>query len=178
LTDLCKAPETAFLPSRQRTERLEGKSVVVLDVEEATGRPRLVAVLHVAPNSRNGLFVANNPINLRDPDGLQPGRRNNGSAWNDFKDQYDKMREANWKNSDKYFHCMANCEAAKKGHSKGAKDLSDLREWFDEHIKGDSKQDCDADQEANKHGREAGENGEDCKSACDKYRPDGLPDKY
>jgi RHS repeat-associated protein len=127
-------------------------------------------------------YVSNNPINLVDPDGLQPGRRggrrNNGSAWNDFKDQYDKMREANWKNSDKYFHCMANCEAAKKGHSKGAKQLSDMREWFDEHIKGDSKADCDADQEANKHGRDAGEKGEDCKSACDKYRPNGLPDKY
>jgi hypothetical protein len=61
---------TFFFPSRQSMERLEGKSVVVLDVEEATGRPRLVAALHVAPNPRIGLFVGNNPVNAVDPLGL------------------------------------------------------------------------------------------------------------
>ena len=70
MIDLCKEPETTFFPSRQTTRRLEGKSVVVLDVEEATGRPRLVAALHVAPNPRNGLFVSNNPVNAIDPLGL------------------------------------------------------------------------------------------------------------
>lgn len=51
-------------------KRLEEKSFVVLDVEEATGRPRLVAVLPVATNPRNGLLVANNPVNAVDPWGL------------------------------------------------------------------------------------------------------------
>jgi len=51
LANLCTEPENTFFPSRQTAERLEGKSVVVLDVEEATGRPRLVAALHVAPES-------------------------------------------------------------------------------------------------------------------------------
>jgi len=51
-------------------ERLEEKSFVVLDVEEATGRPRLVAALHVAPNPRIGLFVSNNPVNWSDPMGM------------------------------------------------------------------------------------------------------------
>ncbi len=131
-------------------------------------------------------YVANNPVNASDPLGLwTSGSGNhenfdddNGSALDDFLDQYNKMREANWKNSDKYFRCMANCEAAKKGHSKGVKQLSEARELFDEHVKGDSKKNCDADREANDHGREAGENGEDCKSACDQYRPAVLPDKY
>ncbi len=129
-------------------------------------------------------YVVNNLVNSQDPLGLRggpggpPNSPNNGSAFDDFIEQYQNMREANYQNSDKYFHCMANCEAAKDGHSEGAEQLSETREWLDEHLKGDSKEDCDADREANDHGREAGENGEDCKSACDEYRPDGLPDKY
>jgi hypothetical protein len=62
--------EVIFFPSRRSIERLEEKSFVVLDVAEATGRPRLVAALHVAPNPRNGLFVNNNPVNWVDPMGL------------------------------------------------------------------------------------------------------------
>jgi len=63
--------EVTIFPSRRSIERLEEKSFVVLDVEEATGRPRLVAALHVAPNPRIGLFVANNPVNWIDPFGLE-----------------------------------------------------------------------------------------------------------
>jgi hypothetical protein len=91
LINLCKEPETTFFPSRQTPRRLEGKSFVVLDVDEATGRPRLVAALHVAPNPRIGLFVANNPINLWDPLGLDPyagyanGPSNPSSDINAFK---------------------------------------------------------------------------------------------
>jgi hypothetical protein len=90
------------------------------------------------------------------------------------------MREANWKNSDKYFHCMANCNAANRGQMgyDAARALSEAREWFDENIKGDSREACDADREANDHGREAGKNKEDCRSACEKYRPAGLPAQY
>lgn len=120
-------------------------------------------------------YVSNNPINFRDPLGLSPA-----GAAQDFLDQYNNMREANWKNSDKYFHCMANCNAAKRGKSgyDTAKALSEAREWFDENVKRDSKEACDADRQANDHGREAGKNDEDCKSACEKYRPAGLPSKY
>lgn len=64
----------AFFPScSERCKsptRLEGKTVAVLDVEEATGRPRLVVVVPDAPKMRNGLIVGNNPINLWDPYGL------------------------------------------------------------------------------------------------------------
>jgi len=144
-------------------------------------------------------YVSNNPVNAVDPLGLlafgddinYPGTDDNGlylgegvgsngSAVSDFVDQYNKMREANWKNSDKYFHCMANCNAAKRGNSgfNAAKALSEARELFDENIKRDSKEACDADRQANDHGREAGKNGEDCKSACEKYRPAGLPSQY
>lgn len=51
----------------------EAVPVAVLDVEEATGRPRVVAVQHVLQEMRIGLFVSNNPINATDPWGLAPG---------------------------------------------------------------------------------------------------------
>jgi len=64
----------AFFPSRpERNEspkRLEGKTVVVLDVEEATGRPRVVVVVPDVAKMRNGLIVGNNPVNYIDPLGF------------------------------------------------------------------------------------------------------------
>lgn len=60
-----------FFPSRKNFQQLEEKNVVVLDVEEATGRSHLIAVLTLTRESRNGLYVTNNPVNLWDPLGLE-----------------------------------------------------------------------------------------------------------
>jgi RHS repeat-associated protein len=64
-----------------------------------------------------------------------------------------------WVGQDKYFHCMANCQAAQKGMggSAAAQCLSDGREWFDQKIKRDSAADSAADQLANMLGRSSGE---------------------
>lgn len=92
------------------------------------------------------------------------------------------MREANTIGADKYFHCKANCEAAKRGLGGDIEStlLSETRELFDEYLKGDPKEACDADREANDHGRDAGRNDPnvDCREACDKFRPNGLDEKY
>jgi RHS repeat-associated protein len=124
-------------------------------------------------------YVSNDPVNGIDPLGLEfltDGR----TALDDFREQYRRMKEANWKNSDKYFHCMANCLAASRGgiDASDAKLWSDLREFLDRHVKGDSKAACAADQAANRRGRQAAKNKQDCKSACGGYRPPGLPSKY
>jgi RHS repeat-associated protein len=124
-------------------------------------------------------YVGNNAVNIVDPLGLEfltDGR----TALDDFIEQFINMRQAKWKNSDKYFHCMANCNAARRGgiDASDAELLSNIRETFDRFVKGDSKQDCAADQEANRHGREAGKKGEDCRQACNGYRPRGLPSNY
>jgi len=57
------------------------------------------------------------------------------------------MRHANTIGADKFFHCMANCEAARRGKSGRlvARGLSELREFFDEYIKGDPRSVCNAD---------------------------------
>ncbi|XP_060606837.1 serum amyloid A-3 protein-like [Ruditapes philippinarum] len=84
---------------------------------------------------------------------------------------YNDMREANWKNSDKYFHARGNADAAKYGTGgrHAARVISDAREAYG-FLKGDSSADRAADQKANEHGRNGGD--------PNKYRPKGLPKKY
>ncbi|XP_037695219.1 serum amyloid A-2 protein-like [Choloepus didactylus] len=92
---------------------------------------------------------------------------------------YSDMREANFKNSDKYFHARGNYDAAKRGPGGewAAKVISDARENFqrvtDFFKFGDSGhgvEDSRADQIANEWGR----SGKD----PNHFRPPGLPEKY
>ncbi|MCD9097436.1 RHS repeat-associated core domain-containing protein [Luteimonas fraxinea] len=82
-----------------------------------------------------------------------------------------------WVGQDKYFHCMANCQAAQKGigGSAAAQCVSDAREWFDQNIKGDSAADSAADQFANLLGRTGGRMSPtgNCSRMCSGYRPGG-----
>lgn len=102
-------------------------------------------------------------------------------AAGDMLGNYLDMRGADWKNSDKYFHCKANCEASRRGNAGAAtaESISDAREWLDQVVKGNSPQDSEADQEANRTGRAAGrQGGQTCSVACEQYRPRGLPRRY
>ncbi|XP_070284303.1 serum amyloid A-2 protein-like isoform X3 [Myotis yumanensis] len=92
---------------------------------------------------------------------------------------YSDMREANYKNSDKYFHARGNYDAAQRGPGGvwAAEVISDFREAYprvtDLLKHGDSGhglEDSLADQEANRWGR----SGKD----PNYYRPPCLPDKY
>ncbi|XP_064085658.1 serum amyloid A-5 protein-like [Macrobrachium nipponense] len=84
---------------------------------------------------------------------------------------YGDMREANWKNSDKYFHARGNYDAAKRGPGGAwaAEVISNARERVDQ-LKGGSAAASAADQEANKWGRGGGD--------PDRFRPRGLPREY
>ncbi|XP_054580802.1 serum amyloid A-2 protein-like [Eptesicus fuscus] len=105
-----------------------------------------------------------------------------GQAYEGTKDMvraYLDMREANYKNSDKYFHARGNYDAARRGlgGAWAAEVISDARETyprFTDLLKhGDSGHglaDSLADQEANRWGR----SGKD----PNRFRPPGLPDKY
>ncbi|XP_049637068.1 serum amyloid A protein-like isoform X1 [Suncus etruscus] len=95
--------------------------------------------------------------------------------WNAYSD----MREANYKNSDKYFHARGNYEAAQRGPGGvwAAKVISDAREasqritdWLKFGDSGHGLEDSKADQFANERGR----SGQD----PNQFRPEGLPDKY
>lgn len=112
-------------------------------------------------------YVDGNPLTLTDPTGLQARDAHiptpeeiremlqRSCARQSFLDNYSDMREANWKKSDKYFHCKANCEATRCGPRgfQYACEYSDLRELADR-LFGDSAAASEADQRANRFGRE------------------------
>ncbi|XP_022623570.1 serum amyloid A-5 protein-like [Seriola dumerili] len=84
---------------------------------------------------------------------------------------YKDMRDANWKNSDKYFHARGNYDAAQRGSGGrwAAEVISNAREWAQERM-GHGAEDSEADQAANRWGQE----GRD----PNHFRPEGLPGKY
>ncbi|XP_067605789.1 serum amyloid A-2 protein-like isoform X1 [Pseudorca crassidens] len=105
-----------------------------------------------------------------------------GEAYEGAKDMwraYSDMKEANYKNSDKYFHARGNYDAAQRGPGGvwAAEVISDAREnlqrvtdLFKHGDSGHGREDSEADQLANRMGR----------SGVDPnyFRPPGLPDKY
>jgi RHS repeat-associated protein len=143
-------------------------------------------------------YVEGNPLSFVDPRGLDTPRmgpygpgpnRGNGSsapaqvagAMGDFLRNYDNMRTANTIGGDKYFHCMANCQATRRGPTGEAAAcvISDVREWTDQNIKGDPASASLADQAANVIGRNGAlSSSQSCSAACSGYRPNGLPSKY
>lgn len=61
--------ESAFFPSRL-SRPLAKETAIILDVDEATGAPRLTVADVFGPESRNGLLCAGDPVNYIDPSGL------------------------------------------------------------------------------------------------------------
>lgn len=143
-------------------------------------------------------YVGETPLSKIDPRGLDnpgmgpygPGiNRGDGSsgatqiagAISDFLRNYQDMRDANTISADKYFHCLANCQATKRGPAgeSVACKISDSREWIDQNIKGDSTNASVADQAANAIGRsEALASPMPCSEICGGFRPNGLPTRY
>ncbi|KAG8438419.1 hypothetical protein GDO86_008918 [Hymenochirus boettgeri] len=84
---------------------------------------------------------------------------------------YSDMREANFIGADKYFHARGNYDAAQRGSGGvwAAKVISDVREMY-QGASGRGAEDTRADQEANQWGRNGGN--------PDRYRPEGLPERF
>jgi RHS repeat-associated protein len=132
-------------------------------------------------------YVLQDPVNFVDPSGLYIDPRLNGrgvpaamggnanSFWEGIYDMwntYQEMKKANTRNSDKYFHCLANCRATNRGEGGkyAAEQISDFREWYQEPF--DGKEACEADQKANRQGRKGG----NCAKTCEQFKPKWLPD--
>jgi len=91
---------------------------------------------------------------------------------------YGQMKEANTRQSDKYFHCLGHCLASRERW--GGKTMSHFLGWAREVTdvlrKGDPQMAVDADLFANNFGRLAAADGT-C-GDCWKFIPNGLPEKY
>ncbi|KAM6172047.1 serum amyloid A-3 protein-like isoform 1-T1 [Erethizon dorsatum] len=98
---------------------------------------------------------------------LREAGQGTGDMWRAYSD----MREANYKNADKYFHARGNYDAARRGPGGAwaARVISDARERIQEFM-GHGAEDSRADQFANEWGR----SGKD----PNHFRPAGLPSKY
>ncbi|XP_038169726.1 serum amyloid A-3 protein isoform X1 [Arvicola amphibius] len=94
-----------------------------------------------------------------------------GQGTRDMWRAYSDMREANWKDADKYFHARGNYDAAQRGPGGAwaAKVISDAREGI-QRFTGRGAADSSFDQFANIWGR----SGRD----PNHFRPVGLPSKY
>jgi len=99
-----------------------------------------------------------------------------------FLKNYRDMRETNTIGADKYFHCKANCEAAKLGPGGllEAVIVSEAREYADQYIKGDHRNACDEDRAANGLGRAGGRENpaSTCSATCAPLRPNGLDPRH
>lgn len=135
-------------------------------------------------------YVANDPINWTDPTGLARGDWwdprtyvlpvvEGGQGATDFARNYSNMRQANTIGADKYFHCMANCQSSQRGPGgqSAAVGISEGRELFDQYIKGDSANACNADRAANSQGQ-SGAGGGACSQVCGSLRPGGLGSQW
>lgn len=116
-----------------------------------------------------------------DKPGVRESVKQGVGAAGDMLNNFIDMRQADWKFSDKYFHCKGNCEATRRGPAgeATAEAIGNAREWLDQKLKGDSAWDSEEDQKANRTGRAAGrQSGQSCGAACGQYRPRGLPQRY
>lgn len=142
-------------------------------------------------------YAGANPLLYADPLGLWtwPSPMDVARYWHevlgggrDFFDNYRDLRAANRQmlqagqspaGADKYFHCMANCEAARRGPAgeDTSCTISDTREWADQTFKGYPASDSAADQLANRFGRGGGavDREKSCKQVCGGFRPVALP---
>ncbi|MDR0407879.1 MAG: hypothetical protein LBH45_03005 [Campylobacteraceae bacterium] len=123
-------------------------------------------------------YVMNDPVNGVDPEGLMTFEENM-QWWYDavmgvhiFINESEALERAPrigvsndyLKTIDKYHHCMANCLATNLGNGghSVARTLSEIKEWFDENIKGYDRATCDLDRAANRQGQKGG----DCSKVC------------
>ena len=130
------------------------------------------------------VYVGNRPAKYRDPFGLQDSgwpamnpqddpayQFGEGAA--DMKRNYDRMIQRNWKGSDKWYHCMANCQATNEGPggAAAAKVISFVRTNVISRVR--EPDDWQNDEKANK----CGQHGGDCEKTCAQYIPKSSPGK-
>lgn len=111
-----------------------------------------------------------------------PGKTRTGliAPINDFVNNFRDMQDSNIQGQDKYFHCKANYQAAKRGEygSDVATVLSFAKEVYDLATGGNTLEESLKDLEADAVGWQGGKSGKTLFNSCRGTRPKGLSDKY
>jgi RHS repeat-associated protein len=132
-------------------------------------------------------YVLDDPINLTDPYGLFPPPTageveflgNQGEivkrALDHLRQRANEMVQRNVVGDDRFFHCVAMCEAAKEGiaGSIAAGVAGELRELWQQYRHGAPVEECTADRLANEEGLEHGQSGASCVDSCRHLLPLG-----
>ena len=156
------------------------------------GLGRYVEIVGKPSENEPNLYVYTNanPINLIDPLGLAPipGTEDDveyifdwpsaGMGAGDFLQNYFNLKASRIGIADKYFHCLANCRATRRGRGGAdiAISISEAKEFLDV-LGGASQETCDEDRAANETGR-SGDPSLSCQDVCAQYRPDHLKGNY
>jgi RHS repeat-associated protein len=132
-------------------------------------------------------YVRNSPTTAIDPLGLWPWPPIGiepimpppcqtcigfGAGAGDMWNNYERMKQRNWKGDDLYYHCMGNCQATNRGSggAAAAKVVSFFRTNFWGRLTEDDWRD---DDQANKCGQQGG----DCDKTCAPFVPKSSPGK-
>jgi RHS repeat-associated protein len=138
------------------------------------------------PNPNLYLYVKYSPTNLIDPLGLWPWPPvapwpilpvcktcwGTGAGAGDMWDNYERMKQRNWKGDDLYYHCMGNCQATNLGNGGAA--AAKVISFFRTNVWGRlTEDDWRDDDQANKCGQQGG----DCNKTCAPFVPKSSPGK-
>lgn len=132
-------------------------------------------------------YVRNSPTSVTDPLGLWPWPPvapwpilpvcetclGFGAGTSDMWNNYERMKQRNWKGDDKYYHCMANCQATNRG--SGGAVAAKVVSFFRSNVWSRVFEPTDwmNDAKANKCGQQGG----NCDQTCAPYVPKASPGK-
>ncbi len=113
---------------------------------------------------------------------IGPVKDNPLGAAGDMVRNYSDMLEAGFIGGDKYFHCkeIAKPRSAGCWVAGRRRKMSDLREIYQQRVKGETRKDAVEDQRANHLGRNGAQlyPERSCQEICRPVRPNGLPGGY
>jgi RHS repeat-associated protein len=145
--------------------------------DPATGQYLTPDLIGLRGGINSYVYVGGNPLRWVDPSGLYYGDFARGLR--DLVNGRRAMMDAGTTDADAYFHCRANCEAARRG--VGGYDAAVVGSFFRELIQAEPPQDRKRDEAANRQGQCAGKGNPDadCYDACsDLIPPWGIPRRH
>jgi hypothetical protein len=152
-------------------------------IENTPGRCEREAPDGSVPGERTSDWLSHDILRVAGHQGAKDFCSDMIGGVSDFVHNYNEMKAANVKGADKYFHCMANCEATQRGAGGeaaataigyGREATDSIKNLFKGMSLKESLADCKDDLQANRVGRDGANAGTRCYDVCERYRVRGL----